>query len=425
MLATLCLVTGLLVGQPAAATPANEQAARLEQEVLRLVRLLDDRELAQREAAEKELVGLGPAALAHLPQANNKMPAEIRQRLARVRTALESRAAETNLAGTTVTLSGEMSLNEALQAVQKQTGNALSGYEGRTATVQTDFKDSPFWPALDRLLDQANLNVDPYGGQPNTLVLVARPEDQPSRLTRAAYDGAFRVEPLRLFALRDFKNPEADAMRVALSVSWEPRLAPVTIYQALDAFQAEDEQGQVIAVGPGPQRLEFTVRPGMSGIEYELPLALPARSVTQIAKLTGKLSAVIPGRMESFEFVEDLSTARGVQNRKGAVTVILDEVNKNLDLFQVRVRIRFDDAAGALESHRGWVYSNEAFLVDAQNQQIAHAGLELTRQSDNEVGINYLFDLPSGIKGCKFVYKSPASMLEREISYELKGLELP
>ena len=88
----LGLVVGQAEGQPSKpdAAESNEQLASA---VKRLVRQLDDEALAKRDAAEKELIALGVPALAHLPMTTPRTPAEVKDRLGRVRRALESATA--------------------------------------------------------------------------------------------------------------------------------------------------------------------------------------------------------------------------------------------------------------------------------------------------------------------------------------------
>ena len=88
--------------------------------------------------------------------------------------------------------------------------------------------------------------------------------------------------------------------------------------------------------------------------------------------------------------------------------MIMEDVRKNQDLYQLRVRVRFDKPSNALESHRGWIFNNEAYLVDSNGERMENAGFETTRQERNEVGLSYLFDAPGGLEKCKFVYKTPA-----------------
>ena len=73
--------------------PSDTKPAELKATVLRLVKQLDDSQLVKREAAEKELIALGADALTLLPAVTKQTPAEVKDRLARIRRALESAAA--------------------------------------------------------------------------------------------------------------------------------------------------------------------------------------------------------------------------------------------------------------------------------------------------------------------------------------------
>jgi hypothetical protein len=50
--------------------------------------------------------------------------------------------------------------------------------------------------------------------------------------------------------------------------------------------------------------------------------------------------------------------------------------------------------------------------------------LETTRQSENEVGVAYLFDVEE-ITDHTFVYKTPAVLLDVAVPYELHDIALP
>ena len=91
----------------------------------------------------------------------------------------------------------------------------------------------------------------------------------------------------------------------------------------------------------------------------------------------------------------------------------------------MRVRVSYDEANNALESHRGWIFDNEAYIVDSKGEKVTNVGLQSTRQDKNEAGVAYLFAIPDGLKGCSFVYKTPALILNLPIKYELKNIQLP
>ena len=95
------------------------------------------------------------------------------------------------------------------------------------------------------------------------------------------------------------------------------------------------------------------------------------------------------GKVETFKFANLL---KGKQEKRiAAATVTLDEVRKNGDSWEVFVRLRFDDAGDALESHRNWVLQNEAYLEDAEGKPIQPDSMETTLRTKNEIGVGYVF----------------------------------
>jgi hypothetical protein len=101
-------------------------------------------------------------------------------------------------------------------------------------------------------------------------------------------------------------------------------------------------------------------------------------------------------------------------------------VRKNNAIWEVHMRLALDEDNEALQSHRGWAFQNLSYLVDKNGEQIDNAGFETTRQTANEVGVAYLFDLPEGgIEGLSWVYETPAAIVELPVEYEIKDIELP
>lgn len=421
--ATISLFLLLLTQADGAAKEAAPDVG-LKAEVNRLVLQLDDNERAQREAAEKALVELGPEALNLLPAVTPRTPAEVKERLGRVRKTLETAVAESIAQPTLVTLEGEMSLGDALKAMEKQTGNRVTGYERRGGQVKVAFDKTPYWQALDEVLDQAGLNINEYGGEANALVLTARPDSEAKRASTGVYSGVFRMEALRLESRRDLRNPAVNSMRLSLGITWEPRVAPIALRQQVSELTVLDDRGEALSVTGNQAALNSSVETGMSAVEFGIPLPLASRESKRIGSIKGRFTAMVPGRVETFEF-SDIETARDVQQERAGVVVTFERLRKNVDLYEVRMALRYDDAANALESHRGWVYANEAFLTDKNDVRIENVGLQATRQGESEVGVAYLFDLPDGPDGCKFVYKTPALVLQLPVEFELKDIDLP
>jgi hypothetical protein len=235
----------------------------------------------------------------------------------------------------------------------------------------------------------------------------------------------FRFDPLRIESVRNLRNPDVQQMKLTLEVSWEPRVTPLSIEQPLDAFTATSASGETLAIDNSRGSLNASTNSDISAVELEIPFQLPSRDVKEIASLKGTVTALIPGLVETYVF-ENIHQARGVENRKAGVTVILDQVRKNQELYEVRMRVRLEEASEALASHlAAWIFSNEAYLEDGSGKKIENIGKEGYLQAENEAGVVYRFDLEAPPTGFKFVYKTPAAIVKTPVEYELKNILLP
>jgi len=421
----LLLAGGLLPGAAGAEAPGG-----LPLQVRRLVRQLDDNQLATREAAERELIELGPEALDLLPSPGRDTSAEVRVRLERVRKTLQEEAAKAAAEPSRVTLQGEMPLSAALAAVQQQTGNRIVDFRQRFGQqphdpqLKFDFDKQPFWTAFDVILDRAGMTLYNFSGEAKALAVVARDQAELDRASRAVYEGLFRFEVLRVLAIRELRNPAHHSLRLVLEITWEPRVPPILLQIPLGDLRATDDAGRAMEIGSKRANLEVPVESAIPAAEVQVPLSLPDRSVNKIASLRGQLSALVPGQVEAFEF-SNLGAAESVEQSRAGVTVVLEQVRKNVDVYELRLRVRFDQARNALESHRNWIYGNEAYFIGPDRQRFEHVGQQAFRQTENEVGVAYLSDRENGLADCKFVYKTPAVLIQMPVAFELKDIPLP
>jgi len=425
------LTTALILATVMAAADDASNAEPLLREVRQLVRQLGSGEVAERDAAEAALLDLGPPALEAIGRYLPHPDAEIDTRLTRVRAALYRKAVEAAAQPTTVTLEvKDAPLSEVLAAIEKQTGNRVVdkrkefGQRVDDPKITLTLHDAPFWKALDATLDQAEMTTYNYSGEAGAVAIIARPLGAMPRTDRAAYSGVFRFEPTQIEAIRDLRNPANKALKLYVEVAWEPRLAPIALTQPLDALTLTNEDGGKIEIDSRPGTITADVNANVGAKELEFPLALPSRDVEKIATFEGALSVLIPGRKERFIF-GNLSEADDAQQKKGSATVILQTVRKNRAIYEVRMVLRYDKAAHALESHRGWVLNNEAYLLDADGERVDHAGYETIRQTPNEVGFAYKFVIDGDIVDYKFVYESPAAVVKKQAPYVLEDIPLP
>lgn len=425
MIQSLLLVTGLLVAQSA---PAPDEG--LAAEVRRLVRQLDAPQLAQREAAEKALLKLGPQVLDLLPPIESRTPAEVAQRVGRLRQRLQTQLAESAARVSKVTLEqDQIPLSKALAAIEKQTGNKIvdtradRGAAAADPEIRVELQSVPFWRALDEVLDEAEMDVYLYGEE-KALRIVPRPEGHGPRAGRAAYAGPFRIEPIRIYADCDLRQQANRSLGVILELTWEPRLAPISLQARLADLSAVDNRGEPISIDTQGAELEVPIEPDALAKELKVPLALPSREAKKIASLKGRFTALLPGKTETFRFSK-LPEAKDVQQRAAGVTVTLEQVRKNNRSWEIRVMVRFDEANEALQSHRGWIFDNEVYLEGPEGKRVKPGVFETIRQTKNEVGVAYLFRSELPLEQYSLVYKTAGLILPVPLEFELRDIELP
>jgi hypothetical protein len=113
------------------------------------------------------------------------------------------------------------------------------------------------------------------------------------------------------------------------------------------------------------------------------------------------------------------------QKRRAGVIVTLESVRRNNEIYEVRVRIQFDETSGALQSHLDWASTNEAYLEAPDKTKVPPDGTDPTRSTEDEFGMAYLFGLDEKLTGYTFVYKTPAVFVELPVEYEIKDIPLP
>ncbi len=421
MVGCLLLVGSLLVGQGAAASTEELKA-----EVGRLVRQLDSPKLDQREAAEAELLRRGPAVLDLLPPPTDRTPAEVQQRLGRIRQKLERLAADAVAEASTITLhAAAMPIEKVLKEFEAQSGNTIIYQPPRSSPPLAEaiqgvrLEKTPFWLAFDQFLGQAGLTLAPCS-QPRALGVVTTPI---VRSGRAAYSGPFRFEPIAV-ARRGAPPNGNPSLLITLSAEWEPRLRVISLVQRLADFRAADDEGNLLPVVDSEVQQEVPVAKDMIAVKLDVPLRLPDRPPRQIASLKGRLLATIAGKVETFHF-EKLAAAKNVERRIAGVTVTLEQVRKDNQAWDVCVRARYDDAGDALASHRQWIFENEAFLETADGKPIAYDSFETTAQEKNEVGVAYRFRTDEPLDQLSFVYKTPGTIITRGFDYQLRDIAIP
>jgi len=275
------------------------------------------------------------------------------------------------------------------------------------------------------MLDALQMSPYLFSGE-ETLALIDREPGVLRRFGRAKYSGPFRVEATNVTAQRGIRAPEQSFLRVDLEISWEPRLKPIALTQAAGDMKAVCDDGRETPATSEEAVFDIEVEPSSHAAEVTIPLQLPAREAKTLTSLTGKFTALVPGRIVDLKF-ERLADAKDQTQQAGGVNVTLDRVVKNQALWEIHMRVRLDSLEGGLESHRGWVFQNVTFLVDKEGEQLDNAGFETTMQTETEAGFAYFFELPEGreLSDYTWVYRTPASIVTVPVEYKLEDVPLP
>src|SRR5262245_30003757 len=167
------IACGLLVGLPGLTARGQDAPgdAALRDRVLQLVERLDAPKPDAREAAMASLLKLGPKILPVLPDPTTLPAGDRKDRLERIRTTLRQAEEDINPNVSRVTLQGKgIRLSEALQQLQKQTGNVITdlreqlGAEVTNPALDLDLRDKPFLEALDLVARQAEVGTSFFTG---------------------------------------------------------------------------------------------------------------------------------------------------------------------------------------------------------------------------------------------------------------------
>ncbi len=408
----------------APSSSASSDNADTQKAVARKIRELDDDLLKVREASEQALIAMGPRILPLLPDAGTVRSPEVRERLTRVRRELELALVRQAFGASTVNLQSDMALAQALEEIQSQTKNQFLLDPDCSGIVKALGPDEPFWSALDQILDATSCTVDLYSSQDKTLKIVPRVVPSLRRYGRAGYEGPFRFEPMQTVGVRDLQRDGDGSLRVRLAVCWEPRVTPISLAFPLKELRATDDQGRPVVAPIPAGSLTASVEGDMPLTHVDLPLPLPDRAARSLKSLQGTMLATMAGPLETFTFKRLVGT-KNVEQRRAGVTVTLKDIRKNEDVYEFRVSCRYEDSANALESHRGWMFRNDAYLLDSDGHRVEQGGYQSLQRRESEFAIAYMFVIDRPVSSYSFVYKTPALLLSQEIKFELQNIALP
>ncbi len=251
--------------------------------VQKAVRMLEADTLQKRDEAEKQLVEMGSGVLPYLPVVNARTSGELKIRLQRIRSALQTTEVEIFFEASTVTLSGKLNVVDAINQIAEQTDNhiQLQGEDALTnVDVEVDAKDQPFWSVMNSIMKQANLRINAFGSTEGELVLVpgGQPRNGPDMFTT----GPFQVEALSVKSSVQFGSNLGGILELSLQVTWEPRLKPVFMKIPMANFAAKLSDTQSLSASNPQAAPEIPLNYGGCSTQVDLQFERPCAQLLRL-----------------------------------------------------------------------------------------------------------------------------------------------
>lgn len=389
-----------------------------------LIEKLEAESLVERDKAEQAIIDLGPEVIPLLPKITSSTSAEVEVRLRRLTEKLQSQDQSVEIESTSVTLKGTMSIADALKKVTEQTGNKFKYESLPEKELTLDLEDVTFWDAVDEILDAGSLDVEPFGETQGSLNLRARQPTSGLRIANGVYVDSFRLEATELSATRSINDAAQDSLRIKAWIAWEPRFKPVFMQFPMKDIELLLPDGTKLPATTPDMSPEYSPQGNSSQLEIEFLVKLPPREVTMVKGLKGTFRAALPGKQVRLTF-DKLDKPGKKSEKAGNLSVSIDRVRKNGGIYEVITLIKLENSAQTMDSFRGWVMNNEAFLLDDKDRRIENVGWQTYKMGGNEVGISYLFDMTNGPEKYRFIYEAPGAITEKDFKFRLPEMPLP
>lgn len=391
----------------------------------RLLRQLEDSELSQRDAAETEIIQLGTEVLKFLPSVTPQTSGEMKVRLQRIRQALERQVSEGFLEASHVTLEGRFSLSQLLDNIRQQTNNEFflqNAEQGAgDLTVEVEWENVAFWDAIQNVLDQTDLRIIGFATTENQIAL--GPGYGQQRVAPFS-TGPFRVDVASIESQQNFGSQIEGQVKINLLLTWESRLQPVFMQLPMSVYRAQLKDGMEIGAVNPQSAPEVRLNVGGCSAQVEIQMERPERGLMELESLKGQFVVSVPGDRHQFTFEKFSGGGRQLQ-KHGDLSVTLEGSRRNGPVYEIRLFVQFGDSAGALDSFRGWVMSNRAYLQDSQGTQLENVGYQTYASTGNGVGISYLFQINQDPSSLVLIYESPSAITRQTVDFEIRNIPLP
>ncbi len=430
-------------GYLGAITPALPKLSA--DETAKVRKLIDELggDFKTRERASKELNKFSAGALPLLQEAaKNTSNPEVKRRLEEIMPAMERAAA---LGPTRVTLSlKDKSIRDAVQELSKASGYTIQlQNDGRpnegTRKVTVEFKDTPFWEALDKLCEAGEVRIaeNYYGGQMPILMLQSG-----AATSFTSNDGPFRINVRGFYYSKniDFTGQSGgrvdggvarnESLQVHIGVHTEMKI-PITSLGQPQITEAVDdaEESMAVVAGNPNDRSYYPGGYGGGGFQFMQQTQtnlLPTRNGKKLKTLKGTVPITVIGAQRPKITIDKLTEVKNQTFKDGAITLTIDSVTKNgPGQFSMQVSIS-NNTGGQPDYNWGYQVVNRMAITDAKggryqvyqnnwnnNGNNCNGTLTITNNGQNNLG-----------DPVKLVFYE-WTMMTHTVPFEFKNVPLP
>lgn len=418
LLARWWLLSWLALVAPLAANAAAPDPVVVKE----LLQKLGSETRRERVEAEQRLLELGAELLETLPPADLIENVTARDAVGRIRQQLELDAARQSIRPRLATLQGTKTFREWVVNLREQTGNDVdvaADQAGRSFTL--DVESAPFWKTLRSA-----------GWAPRYEIATNRVS-----LQVGASERGRGIDDSGIFRVSAEAVRRKGQVHVMLELWGEPRIRPLYATIADGAVSLDRGELRSTAVSPDARReIPMTGRgPG----NVTVPLEFPAARFAQLEGTLQVKTAAFPERVEFDRLAEGGPVAR----RRGGATVTFHRAAietaeepgtppAKRRSVTVRLAIAYDHGGPEFESHRLWLYHNEAWLETrgdekgAGSRRIAAAPeIDSLEEANGGLALDYRFPgVAEDLSELRFVYVVPSLILDVPVPFRIPDLTI-
>lgn len=386
------------------------------QDLAREIRMLSSNRVAERRAAEQQLLNWGRQILPHLPPAESADSPAAQQAIRRVRQTLELSQARHALEPTLISVSMNRSERVAgaqlAETVQTTAGLGLLGLpEFITLPATTPL------PCWDVIHEVSRATSSGWRLEESPAALRFDPASAPLPMA-TANPAAFAV---RMLSQEVRTVDELHLFRVTLGLVAEPRLRVLLMNYAARDFQVVLEDREPLPLWNPDARIEQLAGRGQGERTMSLDFTLAAPAAPQRYTLLGRVQCLVATGTEPLEF-PDWRSSSVPSRRRGAVAVrvVQAAVNRADHTADVEVVVTYETELPTFESHQQGVFYQAAWLESPEGKRFPQVRCELSDVAPSGARLTYFFaKLPANDADLRFVVAPAAALIQTPVTFRL------